>query len=973
MMESSVTLTTSGRIYVYSAPGYDVDWVRTTGTQTIEGRGRLKIGYTGRPDSRIRVREQTGTVHPDGTGVVIHLDEPAVREDKTPFTDHDVHKILTAAGINRTSEVFEATLEEVRAALVAVRSGRSYDPSRIDDFGLRPEQADAVERTANYFAEHADDSLPPRFLWNAKMRFGKTFTTYQLASRMEWKRVLVLTYKPAVRNSWRDDLVSHVDFVDWTFADRDNPCDLKSDCPVIWFASFQDFLGTDIHGDVKAHILDLHETHWDCIVLDEYHFGAWQGAAREVCSPASASHIKNKDKADEKELEDAAEQAADVEDMASSGAPRIFAATPDTEGVDISNDLDVSQLKLNSNHYLYLSGTPFRALTEGEFNEDAIFNWTYPDEQAAKQGWDSPRPNPYLELPQMQMWTYALAEMAAIEVEQRADGMFDLSGYFEAKRVGSEYQFTDSKRVGDFLNMLRGRLTQSATEKLLNNFKPPFPYSDARFAEGVEHSVWFMPTIASCHAMKAALESHPFFRDFLVHVAAGSSARMGAAAKDPVDAMLAKAGALGKQTITLSCGKLMTGVTVPPWGSILILRSLKSPESYFQAAFRVQSPWTVKASDGTRRVKKNTCFVFDFDPNRALTLIYQYGTKLAGSSTETAPAQIIEELVEFLPIFAFDGGRMDPVDVNAVMDFGTTGAGAAMLAKRWGSPRLIDLSEAVLTKLLGNSDLVDRLQKLEDFRNLREDANKIIAQSKKLKDAKRKGVGVDNQQEDDETKAARKAKREQVKTLRAKLLKFVQRIPVFMYLTDFREQALVHVIESLDTQLFERVTGLTLEDFHDLAKSGVFQPAHMNEAIWQFRLFESASIDYLGPEVSGESAEPTVGLWDRLATEEETAELITPPQVLDESMTFQVDERLALVIDQGLLSEGDELVSNSDLDVVAYITGDYAIELNGVRYGSPDDAALAATRGTVCDGWSYWTIVGYGTLKELAELAADFS
>ncbi|MGP5165114.1 restriction endonuclease [Arthrobacter rhombi] len=965
----------AGRVYVYSAPGYDVDWLRVTGTESVEGRGRLKIGYTGRPESRVRVKEQTGTVYPDGEGVVIHLDEPALRDDKTPFTDHDVHKILVAAGVNRTSEVFEATLDEVHAAIVAVRTGRPYDPSRTGDFGMRPEQAEAVERTAKYFINHAGDPMPPRFLWNAKMRFGKTFTTYQLANRMGWNRVLVLTYKPAVRNSWRDDLVTHVDFDDWVFADRDDPCDLTTDSPVVWFASFQDFLGTTNKGEVKEHNLDLHAIDWDCVVLDEYHFGAWQGAAKEVCAPASTKTPKNAVKAEENELEEAAEQADEVEDMVNAGTPRLLATTPD-DGIDV--DIDASQLKLTSSHYLYLSGTPFRALTEGEFNEDAIFNWTYSDEQAAKQQWDEqpsrePERNPYRELPQMQMYTYVLAETAIAEIEQRADGMFDLSGYFEAKRVGSEYQFTDSSRVNEFLNMLRGRLSQSATEKLLNNFKPPFPYSDARFAEGIEHSVWLMPTIASCHAMKAALESHPYFRDFLIHVAAGNSAKIGAAAKEPVDAMLSKAATLDKQTITLSCGKLMTGVTIPPWGSIFILRSLKSPESYFQAAFRVQSPWTVKAVDGTREVKKNTCFVFDFDPNRALSLVYQYGTKLAGTSTETAPADVIQELIDFLPIFAFDGGRMDPIDVNAVMDWGTAGAGAAMLAKRWGSPRLIDLSEGVLMKLLANSELVDRLQKLEDFRNLRDDANKIISQSKKLKVAKKKGA-EGGEPEDDETKAARKAKRDQVKTLRAKLLKFIQRIPVFMYLTDFREQALVHVIDSLDTQLFERVTNLTLDDFHELAKAGVFHPGHMNEAIWQFRLFESASIDYLGSEVSGGIADLPVGLWDHVADEEEIVELtVGNDQVVAESIPLKVDERLALVVDQGLLSEGDELAANSKLGLVATVTGDYGIEFRGVRYVSPEEAAFAASSGEATDGWSYWTVIGYGTLKELADLAADHS
>lgn len=282
-----------------------------------------------------------------------------------------------------------------------------------------------------------------------------------------------------------------------------------------------------------------------------------------------------------------------------------------------------------------------------------------------------------------------------------------------------------------------------------------------------------------------------------------------------------------------------------------------------------RQPRTSRNDDGTRTINKQQCFVFDFDPNRALTLVYQYGTKLAGSSTKTSPAEVIGELIEFLPIFAFDGGRMDPVDVNAVMDWGTAGAGAAMLARRWGSPRLIDLSEAVLTKLLADTDLVARLEQMEDFRALRDQATKIIANSQKLRAAKRSKPDDDSaiiDPEDPEIRAARKAKREQVNTLRSKLLKFVQAVPVFMYLTDYREEALVDVIESLDTQLFERVTGLTLADFHKLAEVGVFHPAHMNEAIWQFRLFERASLNYLGTSPH-DPAGRRFGLWDRTVEE----------------------------------------------------------------------------------------------------------
>lgn len=953
--------TADGRIYAYSAPGYDTDWVRTTGTTTISGNGRLKVGYTGRPDPRVRIKEQTGTVYPDGEGVIIHLDELATREDGTLFTDHDVHRVLKDAGAQHSQEVFEVTLDEVKAALAAVRSGREYDPQRTDDFAPRPEQQDAVDVTAAYFAHHSTDAQPPRFLWNAKMRFGKTFTAYQLAKTMGWTRVLVLTYKPAVRNSWHDDLASHIDFAGWHFADRDRPADPDTPDPLVWFASFQDLLGTTAAGEVKERNVDLHLIDWDCVVLDEYHFGSWQGAAKEVCQPVPNAP-RDPDAAAEKAAEAAAETAEDVADAADAGSPRLIAATPEA---DLDADLDAADLSLSARHYLYLSGTPFRALTEGEFNEDAIFNWTYPNEQERKAAWTAdpardPARNPYRDLPQMQMFTYALAESASRAIDQGANDLFDLSGYFEAKKVGAECQFTDADSVTEFLNLLRGKLTQSATEKLLNNFKPPFPYSDSRFAGAVDHTVWFLPTVASCHAMKAALEAHSYFKDFLVHVAAGGSAKMGAAAKAPVDKMLATAAKHGKQTITLSCGKLMTGVTVPQWGAILILRSLKSPESYFQAAFRVQSPWSEKNADGTRTVKKETCFVFDFDPNRALTLVYQYGTKLAGNSATISPSEVIEELIKFLPIFAFDGGRMDPVDTNAVMDWGTVGAGATMLAKRWGSPRLIDLSEAVLAKLLHDSDLVDRLEQMEDFRSLREDANKIIAQSKKIKAGKKpKGGSADP--EDPDVAAARKAKREQVQSLRDKLLKFVQRIPVFMYLTDFREQALVDVITSHDTQLFERTTGLTLGDFHKLSGVGVFHPPHMNEAIWQFRLFERASLDYLQTVDPGE-ASGQVGLWDRTVNEAELDDIV-------ERDELQVDERFAQLVERGVLVPDDKLTGRDDTSRVdAVVSDDLGLLVDGIRYGSPDDAAAAGTSGRIDYGWTFWELEGLGNLEELERL-----
>lgn len=868
------------RIYVYSAPGYDTPWERTVGSTTVEGRGKYKVGDTTQDDVWVRIKQQTGTMHPTQEGIILHLVTDAVRDDGSEFRDYAVQAALVQQGVRHDSEVYEATLGEIEAAIAAVKTGHAFDAERTASFKPRPEQQEAVDQSAEYFAKHAHDSHPPRMLWNAKMRFGKTFTTYQLARRMGWRRVLVLTYKPAVRNSWRDDLASHTDFAGWEFADRDHQVDPDTAAPLVRFTSFQDLLSRkDGRWTVKEHIEDIVAEDWDLVVVDEFHFGAWQGAAQEVTSAATEISESKAEKAAEAD----AEAAEDREVEAQEGGYRLYAAGDDEES-DIDVDLSLDDLRLSAQNFLYLSGTPFKALTEGEFNEDAIFNWTYPDEQFAKRSWgsepgqDKDR-NPYAELPQMQMFTYALPGMSGEDDVPTLDGSVSLSEFFKAGVTdgGSvrkpkardnidDYVFVQPDKVGDFLNMLHGVFKEEDRRRMAFDsvVGAPFPYSDGRFAKAIEHSVWFMPDVASAFAMRNVLERHPRFKHFLVHVAAGNGAGMGAAAKEPVDALLDRARKDNKQTITLSVGKLMTGVTVPEWGAILMLRGLKSPESYFQAAFRVQSPWKNRDENGNTFINKDVCFVFDFDPARALSLVYEYGTKLAGANSQegSSPATEVAKVLEAMPVMQFDSGRMDPVNVNEVMNWGTAGVGAAMIARRWGSPKLVDLSESVLERLLADAGLIEKLQQMEDFRSLREDAGKLLAKAKQVRQGK-KAAKERGEPEDDETKAARRAKREQVQTLRKKLLKFLQAVPVFMYLTDHREEALVDVIRTLDPGLFERATGLGLADFEALSAIGVFNAEVMDPAIWQFRLFEQASLDYLGLHEHDE--EDRIGGWENVA------------------------------------------------------------------------------------------------------------
>jgi len=831
----------SNRIYVYTVVGKDAEpWERTEGSTLLTGAGLLKVGQTTKGTARARIKQQLNTAYPGLKGVSILLDDPATNVHGADFSDHDVHAALVAAGINRTGgEWFEATLEEVRAAIQTVRSGIAYQPKRTQSFDMRPEQLAAVETTATYFRNHAG-SKAPKFLWNAKMRFGKTFSTYQLAKEMGWHRVLVLTFKPAVATAWHDDLVSHVDFDGWRYidketseAERDEAADY--DGPVVWFASLQDLGGRDADGNIKAKNESIHLIDWDAIVLDEYHFGAWRDSARALYDPA--------DKV-EAEMEEPEEQMT-VEGLA-------------------------EELTVKASHYLYLSGTPFRAITDGEFTEDAIFNWTYVDEQREKTEWDSSKgPNPYIALPQMQMYSYDMGKNAESYAEDGEFNGFSLNEFFKATKTNDGFEFERPDEVAEFLEMVRGKLSDQLKLQVLAQDKPPFPYEAVRFKSAVKHSVWYMNNVAACFAMAEMLRNHPFFSQFEIVVAAGQQAGQGIAALPPVERAIedVKKG-IGVGSITLSVGKLMTGVTVREWGAIFMLRSLKSPESYFQAAFRVQSPWAYRDAEGNFDLRKPVCFVFEFDPNRALSLVAEYGSKLA-TTGDTTPSQAIGELINYLPIFGFTGGAMTQLDASAVLDWASAGVGAAALARRWNSPLLVDVNERTLSAVMAQPALMEALENVEDFRALVDNAQQVITNTKDLKKAKRAQGGKltpDQKKQQSET-SKRRAE------IREKLQKFLAKIPVFMYTTDYREESLKHVIESLDSELFERVTGLSVADFKTLNNLGLFNAQHMNHAIYQFKRFESASLDYALTDEERERRHQheQIGLWDSVTVGESHA------------------------------------------------------------------------------------------------------
>lgn len=797
-------------------------------------KGLLKVGYTER-NAAARIAEQ----FPAGlTPYTIALVEPAMRPDGTSFTDRDVHRHLLARHIRReTNEWFRCTVKDVKAAVLAVRDRAANIENRTLSFAMRPEQQEAVDRTANYFRRAAKEQKghTPHFLWNAKMRFGKTFASYQLAKKMGWKKVLVMTFKPAVVHAWAEDLQQHKDFEGWQFITRDGELtydDADPKKPMICFGSFQDFLQRDRTGAIKSKNEWVHLTEWDCVILDEYHFGAWRENAKGLFG-------------------------ADEEDAGEVGGE----FTKDEEA------FDEKILPIETKHYLYLSGTPFRALASGEFIEEQIYNWTYSDEQRSKREWKGPGPNPYAQLPRMVLMTYTLPDEIRQVAEQGEFNEFDLNEFFRAEGEDDDARFVHEDDVQKWLDLIRGSYRGTTVDDLkLGREKPPLPFSDARLMGVLNHTFWFLPNVASCHAMAnlLAAKQNLFYHDYNVVVAAGASAGIGAEALPPV--LEAMDDPLNSKTITLSCGKLTTGVTVRPWAGMLMLRKCSSPETYFQSAFRVQSPWTVSDESGGEVIVKPECYVFDFAPNRALRQIADYGSRLA--TDDTTPEQRVAELVSFLPVLAYDGSAMRQLDAEAILDIATAGTSATLLAKRWESVLLVNVDDGTLNRLMSDDAAMKALMAIEGFRNLNADLETIINRSEQIKDTKKKlGEGEKvSEKEKKELTEAEKERKSLRKQVQEKLIKFAARIPVFIYLTDYRERKLKDVITKIEPGLFQKVTGLTTADFERLVSLGVFNSTLMNDAVWKFRRYEDASLRYMG--VSRHEG-LDVGLFDTTLTEDD--------------------------------------------------------------------------------------------------------
>lgn len=581
----------------------------------------LKIGYTTRTAEK-RISEQASQMIIDKK-VLWHYDARFMNGSGY-FDDHDLHDYLTRIKkIPREagSEWFDYTPDMKRSEQdfqdFVFQKFEQTDELSHQDYTLRQEQISAVNQTLAYFQNHQNSE----FLWNAKPRFGKTLTTYDLARKLDADNVLVVTNRPAIANSWFDDFEK---FIAWqtdfyfvseseTLKDRAtlkrkeflNATLDNDNAKQISFVSLQDLKGSQYFGGGYDKLKWVRDINWDLLVIDEAH-----------------------------------------------------------EGVDTFKT-DSAFNRLNRKWTLHLSGTPFKALASDKFTQEQVYTWSYEDEQSAKQEWKqtSEDSNPYEKLPTLNLFTYQLSQMMVDKVNQGAKVdeeeipyFFDLNEFFSTNDSG---KLTYEADVSKFLDCL------TKNEK--------YPFSTPELRDELKHTFWLLNRVASAKALAKLLKEHEVFSEYEVIIAAGDgNAEAEDISKNEASLeRVKKAIEENDKTITLSVGQLTTGITIPEWTAVMMLTNIKSPSLYMQAAFRAQNAYEFE-EDGELKRKENA-YIFDFAPERTLILFDEFANNLktstsSGGGTSEEREQNITTLLNFLPVIGEDSeGKMIELDAGKVL------------------------------------------------------------------------------------------------------------------------------------------------------------------------------------------------------------------------------------------------------------------------------------------------------------------
>ena len=607
------------KIYAYTTP------------EIARHDGWTKIGYTTKEDVEERIKEQTHTAdvrfnvewfkkarYTDGSGEY--------------FDDHDFHEYLERfKGIRREPKTEWFQVEpKLAEQLFYDFANKNYADTQISankkQYILRHEQQRAVDETLAYYekCQQAGDKKRAEFLWNAKPRFGKTLTAYDFMRRMEAKMVLIVTNRPAIANSWYDDFEKFIAwqtpyrFVSTSGSLKDKKVwtrdqfleeqlkaeDEGKELRMVAFLSLQDLKGSVHFGGEFDKLKWVADNNWDLLIIDEAHEGV------------------------------------------------------DTYRTDRAFD------KINRQFTLHLSGTPFKALANNKFSAEQIFNWTFTDEQQAKEDWRSDARNPYADMPRMNMYTYQMSQIAIDEVNRginlsdndNVEFAFDLNEFFSTKE---NEQFVHKKEVQKFLDAL------CEQEK--------FPFSTSELRNELKHTFWILERVASAKALVELLKKHPVFKNYEIILAAGDGkmeADDGSKSKKSLD-RVKEAIKEHDKTITLSVGQLTTGVTIPEWTAVFMLSNMKSSTEYIQAAFRAQNPYSF-VKDG-KYYRKENAYIFDFAPERTLMIFDQFANSLytstaGGKGSQEQREENVKRLLNFFAVYAEDEeGKMVQLDAEKVL------------------------------------------------------------------------------------------------------------------------------------------------------------------------------------------------------------------------------------------------------------------------------------------------------------------
>lgn len=677
------------QIYSYSLPDLK------------ENEGSQKIGYTEKKNVHDRILQQVKTAAFRLTYDLIWSAPAFFKDSEDSFKDKLLHKFLEKKGIERkldlgqewfyfngeplkSKDLFDLFREEKFSAL-------QNDNGKIE-YKLRFEQQEAVNKAIEYF----EKTEKGEFLWNAKPRFGKTLASYDLAKQLNANKVLIVTNRPAIANSWFDDFEMFVEgyaFISEATSlkqratlTREQHIATRPIKPLITFLSLQDLKGSKYFGGNYNKLRWVADLEWDLLIVDEAHEGV------------------------------------------------------DTGRTDAAFDV------IKRKHTLHLSGTPFKALANEKFPKEAIYNWTYLDEQKIKQiEIEEEEVGEHTDLPDLKLFTYRISQMITnevnegIEIENETrDYAFDLNEFFRAK----DKKFVHEEDVKEFLKNL------STNKK--------YPFSTPELREELKHTFWYVGNrVDSVKALEKLLKEDPVFKEYKVIVAAGD----GRSFEEEENDIKANEKSFEKvktainendKTITLSCGQLTTGVTIKEWTAVLMLTDIKTPSLYMQAAFRAQNPYKEFRND--ELYFKKSAYLFDFAPTRVLEIYDQFANGLnpkavKGEITEKDREENIKELLNFFPVISEDtNGQMIELDANKVLTFPNALAATEIVQARFMTNLLFnDSLKGVFNFPKEVEEILDKMQVEKNKRVQRSTNSLDLDDAKKVNNNKTKEINTNTE------------------------------------------------------------------------------------------------------------------------------------------------------------------------------------------------------------------------------------